>query len=112
MKKLLKLSLLFAFTIFLSCATDSSEIIFHKSHEESRHSAPFSDAVETENLLFLTGQIGKDHKEGKLVEGGIQAETKQTIENIKAVLEQHKFCLLYTSPSPRDKRQSRMPSSA
>ena len=25
---------------------------------------------------------------------------------------QHKTCLLYTSPSPRDKRQSRMPSSA
>ena len=25
---------------------------------------------------------------------------------------QHLFCLLYTSPSPRDKRQSRMPSSA
>ena len=24
----------------------------------------------------------------------------------------HKFCLLYTSPSPREKRQSRMPSSA
>ena len=25
---------------------------------------------------------------------------------------EHSFCLLYTSPSPRDKRQSRMPSSA
>ena len=25
---------------------------------------------------------------------------------------QHEYCLLYTSPSPRDKRQSRMPSSA
>lgn len=75
--------------MFLSCEEKSSEIIFHKSHESSRLSAPFSDAVETDNLLFLTGQIGKDHKAGKLVEGGIQAETKQTIENIKAVLEQH-----------------------
>lgn len=75
--------------MFLSCEEKSSEIIFHKSHESSRLSAPFSDAVETDNLLFLTGQIGKDHKAGKLVEGGIQAETKQTIENIKGVLEQH-----------------------
>ena len=30
----------------------------------------------------------------------------------KNKIEQHKICLLYTSPSPRDKRQSRMPSSA
>ena len=43
--------------------------------------------------MFLTGQIGKDHKKGNLVEGGIQAETKQTIENIKAVLEHHNLSL-------------------
>ena len=30
----------------------------------------------------------------------------------KALLTFHTVCLLYTSPSPRDKRQSRMPSSA
>ena len=30
----------------------------------------------------------------------------------KAFMARHKICLLYTSPSPRDKRQSRMPSSA
>ena len=93
MKKLLKRLLLFVLIVFSSCTDNSSEIIFHKSHEQSRHNAPFSDAVETENLLFLTGQIGKNHKEGTLVEGGIQAETKQTIENIKAVLEYHNLSL-------------------
>ena len=30
----------------------------------------------------------------------------------KKILDKVKACLLYTSPSPRDKRQSRMPSSA
>ena len=30
----------------------------------------------------------------------------------KKIIDQNLFCLLYTSPSPRDKRQSRMPSSA
>ena len=34
------------------------------------------------------------------------------IENDKMNIKQYKDCLLYTSPSPRDKRQSRMPSSA
>ena len=29
-----------------------------------------------------------------------------------AIINKGNFCLLYTSPSPRDKRQSRMPSSA
>ena len=32
--------------------------------------------------------------------------------NVSLCVEGYLFCLLYTSPSPRDKRQSRMPSSA
>ncbi len=78
---------------FQSCENSESEIIFHKSHEPSRADVPFSDAVETDNLLFLTGQIGKNHKAGSLVEGGIKAETKQVIENIKDVLEHHNLSL-------------------
>ena len=34
------------------------------------------------------------------------------VKKLNSVLKTHKICLLYTSPSPRDKRQSRMPSSA
>ena len=60
---------------------------FIKSQYEARQSAPFSDATEYNGLLFLTGQIGKDHKAGKMVEGGIQAETRQVLTNIKDVLE-------------------------
>jgi len=84
---------LLIFVSFQSCENSKSEIIFHQSHEPSRANVPFSDAVETKDLLFLTGQIGKDHKNGQLVSGGIEAETKQTIENIKAVLEHHKLTL-------------------
>ena len=76
-----------------SCDDSKLDIRFHPSHESSRANAPFSDAVETDNLLFLTGQIGKDHKTGKLVEGGIKEETKQVIKNIKAVLEYHNLSL-------------------
>ncbi|PTX59224.1 2-iminobutanoate/2-iminopropanoate deaminase [Kordia periserrulae] len=83
---------------FSSCqapnkGTKESTITFHKSHLPQRQNTPFSAAVETENLLFLAGQIGKDHTTGKLVEGGIKTETKQAIENIKAVLEQHNSSL-------------------
>ncbi len=47
---------------------------------------PFSEAVRVGNLLFLSGQIGLDPGTGKLVAGGIQPETRQTLENIKATL--------------------------
>ena len=90
--KLLFLALLVTVS-YQSCERSKSEVIFHQSHEPSRANVPFSDAVETADLLFLTGQIGKDHKKGALVSGGIEAETKQVIENIKAVLEYHKLSL-------------------
>lgn len=93
MSKLLSFLCVFLLLLNYSCNTSSSEIKFHKSHEPSRANAPFSDAVETENLLFLTGQIGKNHKVGKLVEGGIEAETRQVILNIKDVLDQHNLTL-------------------
>lgn len=52
---------------------------------------PFSDAVQVGDLYFLSGQVGMDHSTRKLVEGGIKAETKQCLENIKSVLEQHQM---------------------
>ena len=48
---------------------------------------PFSSAVRVDNLLFLSGAIGYDREIGALVEGGIQAETRKTLENISQTLE-------------------------
>ncbi len=50
---------------------------------------PFSSAVRVDNLLFLSGQLGFDRETGTLVEGGIQAETQKTLENIAATLANH-----------------------
>ena len=50
---------------------------------------PFSAAVRVNEMLYLSGEIGIDPKTGKLVPGGIEAETRQTMENIKAKLEQN-----------------------
>ena len=49
---------------------------------------PFSEAVEVGNLLFLSGQIGSG-ADGRLIAGGIGAETRQTLANIRSVLERH-----------------------
>ncbi|NRA91579.1 MAG: RidA family protein [Psychroserpens sp.] len=76
-----------------SCENSRSEPIFHSSHEPKKQNAPFSDVVETEDFLFLAGQVGMDHSTRTLVEDGISSETKQCIENIKAVLEHHELSL-------------------
>ena len=47
-----------------------------------------SEVVRVGNMLYLSGKLGTDST-GKLATGGIAAETKQTLENIKAVLEKN-----------------------
>lgn len=47
---------------------------------------PYSQAVRAGNLLFLSGQLGIDPATGQLVPGGIAAETRQALENCRAVL--------------------------
>jgi len=47
---------------------------------------PFSEAVQVGDMLFLAGQIGASPGTRTVVPGGIDAETKQVMENIGAVL--------------------------
>jgi len=48
---------------------------------------PYSQAVRTGNTLYLSGQVAIDPVTGEIVKGGIVAETRQALENLKAVLE-------------------------
>jgi len=48
---------------------------------------PFSSAVRAGNMLYLSGQIGTLPGTTDLVPGGVAAETRRTLENIRAVLE-------------------------
>ena len=47
---------------------------------------PFSTAVRVGDLLFLSGQVGVLSGGRGLVSGGIEAETRQTLENIRQAL--------------------------
>ena len=47
---------------------------------------PFSQAVEVGGFLYLSGQVGQDPATGKVVEGGIVAETERVFQNLSAVL--------------------------
>lgn len=61
----------------------------HVVHTEKAPKAigPYSQAIRLGNLLFLSGQIGIDPATGNLVNGGFEAETRQVLSNIQAILE-------------------------
>jgi len=47
---------------------------------------PFSQAIEVGGFLYFSGQVGQDPATGKVVKGGIVAETQRVFQNLSAVL--------------------------
>jgi 2-iminobutanoate/2-iminopropanoate deaminase len=48
---------------------------------------PYSQAVISGDFVFISGQIPLDPQSSKIVEGGIEAQTIQVMENLKNILE-------------------------
>ncbi len=48
---------------------------------------PYSQAISVGELIFCSGQAGLDPATGKLASGDIQGQTRQTLQNLSAVLE-------------------------
>lgn len=48
---------------------------------------PYSQAVRVGDLVFTAGQVALDPATGKLVEGGIEEQTRRVLQNLAAVLE-------------------------
>ena len=49
---------------------------------------PYSQAIRLGNLVYTSGQIPIDPATGVLVEGGIKEQTRQSLTNVKAILEE------------------------
>jgi reactive intermediate/imine deaminase len=77
----------------ISCADSnersSSEITHLSSPELEALDLPFSEAVRVGNTIYLSGQIGNLPGTTELAPGGIAEETRQTLDNIRTVLERH-----------------------
>ena len=49
---------------------------------------PYSQAIQVGNLIYTSGQIPIDPATGQLVEGGIKEQTRQSLSNIQAILQE------------------------
>ena len=63
----------------------SKRIVF--TEKVSKPVGPYSQAVISGGFVFVSGQIPIDPKTSKLVEGGIEAQTVQVLENLMNILE-------------------------
>lgn len=74
-----------------SIAAQSPQVQFLDSGKVLPKGLPFSEAVRVGDTLFLSGQVGVVPGKLELVPGGIKAETRQAMDNIKTTLEAHGY---------------------
>jgi 2-iminobutanoate/2-iminopropanoate deaminase len=59
-----------------------------QSEKSAAPIGPYSQAIRAGGFIFVAGEKGLNVKTGKIVPGGIVPETRQTLENIKGILEE------------------------
>lgn len=86
---------IFSTFFMLSCVYSKEEAkqaktaTYIETEEFAKMGYPFCEAVRYGDILYLSGQIGDLGNSDELVEGGITEQTRQTMLNIKRVLEQN-----------------------
>lgn len=66
-------------------STEGKKII--RTNKAPQAIGPYSQAVRTGNMVYTAGQIGLDPATMEIVSGGVEAETRQALNNLKQVLE-------------------------
>jgi len=59
---------------------------FHHTDNAPKAIGPYCQALEIDGWLYLSGQLGMDPETTELVPGGFEAQTRQVLSNIRAVL--------------------------
>ena len=49
---------------------------------------PYSQAIKAGNMIYTSGQLHINPENGELIKGDIQAQTRQSLENVKVILEE------------------------
>jgi 2-iminobutanoate/2-iminopropanoate deaminase len=77
----------------IAFAHDEPEIEFLNSGKVVPKSLPFSEAVRVGDTLYLSGQVGIKPGTLELAPGGVEAESRQALENIRTTLEVHGYAM-------------------
>ena len=84
---IIKVKLLSILILFISCSdTNNNDAEYFVSEISEELNFPFSDAAIVGDIIYVAGQIGSKPGTREVVEGGIGAETTQTLNNIKMIL--------------------------
>ena len=84
---ILRIKILSILILFSSCSNlNHNNAEYFVSEISKELNFPFSDAAIVGNIIYVSGQIGSKPGTREVVEGGISAETTQTLNNIKMVL--------------------------
>ena len=82
-----KINILFVLILVCSCSSQTNNNVEYFVSETSEElNFPFSDASIVGNIIYVSGQVGSKPGTREIVEGGIGAETTQTLNNINMVL--------------------------
>jgi len=84
---------LLAAAAYAASAESPPAIEFLNSGKVVPITLPFSEAVRAGGTLYLSGQVGIKPGTLELVPGGVQAEARQALDNIKTTLETHGYSL-------------------
>ena len=68
----------------MCCCSEKSVI---KTEKAPKALGPYSVAIQAGDFVFTSGQIGLDPVTNTVVDGGVEAETRQVLTNLKNVLE-------------------------
>jgi 2-iminobutanoate/2-iminopropanoate deaminase len=75
--------------LLCACVGEPAPRVEHFAPPGAGLGLPFAEAVRVGDTLYVSGQIGNRPGTLELVPGGIGPETRQTLENLKAILERH-----------------------
>lgn len=83
------MSIIGALALTAAAEAQSSGVEYRTSPATTSADLPFSEAVRVGNMLYLSGKIGVTPGTRNVVPGGIKAETKQVMDDMKRVLERN-----------------------
>ena len=85
---MIKKMLFIGVVLFTACESESNGLKKVIATDQAPKAiGPYSQAILVDGTLYLAGQIALDPSSGKLVEGGIEVQTRRVMQNLNAVLD-------------------------